>query len=102
MALAPKELMEDWISTLEIEKMMLEKPAGRPTRMMPPRIFFLMRSFLRSRWTLPCERMRLSSTRIAETYCEVMVASATPATPMPKQATVTMLRMMLMTPASVR
>ena len=102
MALAPKALMEDWISTLEMEKMTLEKPAGRPIFMMPPSMLFLMRSFFRSRCTLPWQRTRLSSTSAAETYCEVMVASATPATPMPKKATVTMLRMMLMTPASVR
>ena len=94
--------MEDWIITLEMEKMMLENPAGRPIFMMPPRMGFWMRSFFTSRCTLPWERMRLSVTSAADMYWETMVASATPATPMPKAATVTMLRMMLMTPASDR
>ena len=102
MALAPKELMEDWISTLEMEKMVLESPAGRPMRMISRTLAPCMRSAFMSRCTLPCERMRLRSTSTAEMYCATMVAIATPATPMPKKATVTMLSTMLTAPASDR
>ena len=82
--------------------MMLENPPAGPIFMMPPRMAFGCAAFSHPDAPLPWERMRLSVTSAADMYWETMVASATPATPMPKAATVTMLRMMLMTPASDR
>ena len=48
MTTEPKELMEDWISTLEMENMVDCSPAGMPTRMISNILSRCSRSAFRS------------------------------------------------------
>src|SRR5699024_5055538 len=57
---------------------------------------------LKSRWQGPSIFIRHSRTRIAETVWEMMVASATPATPMWNTMTKNRFKKTLMTPARVK
>ena len=82
-----KELMEDWISTLEMENRLPWNPAGRPTLRISFIARFSMRSARRFRCTRPSEWIRHRMTSTALMICEIMVASATPATSMWKTMT---------------
>ena len=50
MAREPKELMELWMSTLEMEKEQPWMPAGRPMRAMPHSLSFFRHRLFRSTW----------------------------------------------------
>ena len=102
MAVELKELMEDWITTLEMENTMPWNPAGRPTWAMRFTVRLSRPSCFRSSRSRPLSRSRQTATSTAERYWEMMVARATPATlrwqTMTKNRFSTALRM----PAAVR
>ena len=97
-----KELREDWITTLDREKMTPWTPAGRPTWRIRLTIRHFSPSLRRSRWSAPSSRIRQRTTRMAERYWEMMVAIATPSTSIPKPTTKTRLSPALTMPAAVR
>ena len=102
MTCEPKELTEDWISTLERLNTIPCRPAGRPMRSIWPSWLRWNFRCLKSRWQGPSIFIRHSRTRTAETVWEMMVASATPATPMWNTMTKNRFKKTLMTPARVK
>ena len=90
------------MTTLDRENTTPWNPAGRPTWMMRSITFRSMRSCLRSTRRGPISSIRHRSTRKAETYWEMAVAVATPATSMWKMITVTRLSTTLMIPRTSR
>ena len=102
MAAAPKELMADWMSTLEMENMLLCSPAGMPMRRIIESERRSMRVFFGSKRTSPWLVMRLASTSAALMVSLTTVAMATPATPSLSPATSATLRTTLTRPLTVR
>ena len=98
MAMAPKEFTEDWISTLEMEKMAPCRPAGRPILAMFRSLSLWMASLWRSRRHMPSRPIRHFKTMPAEITWEITVAVATPATPILKMITKIRFRITFTTP----
>ena len=102
MAMEPKELTEDWIKTLEIEKIAPCNPAGRPIFAMSISLSFVIFSLsFRSRYGAS-ERTRHWTISAAETHWEMTVARATPATPIENAITKIRFSTTLMIPAVKR
>ena len=87
MAMEPKELTDDWISTLDMEKIAPCIPAGRPTRTICVSFPDTIRSFVRCSFMAPFSFIRLRIIRPADTHSEITVAQATPSTPIPSWIT---------------
>ena len=98
----PKLLTVDWISTLEMENTMPCRPAGRPTLAICQTLPMSSRSFFSSTLMAPSLRIRHSSTSAAEMTWEMIVASATPDTPMWNTITNSKFSSTFTTPAMVR
>ena len=98
----PKEFTEDCITTLEIENTKLCSPAGRPTLSIASILSLCMRICLISRCRQLSVLTRLSTTNMADMYCETDVAMATPATPNLKFTTVITLSITFIMPAMVK
>ena len=98
----PKELMDDWMTTLERLNTVLCKPAGRPIFRICSRAPLWKPRCRRSRWRAPSSRMSRMVTMIAETVWLMMVASATPATLIWKRMTNTRFSTTLMMPDTAR
>ncbi len=98
----PKELVRDWIIIMAKEKMAWVRPLGRPSCTS----FFTKSPLGRRVWrfTVSTSFMRISRHRHSapETAWAIMVAQATPATPIWKPATNQMSSMMLSTQATMR
>ena len=102
MAMDPKELTEDWISTLDMEKMAPCMPAGSPIFTIRFSFFGWIRSSLRFSFSAPGASIRLFSTRRADTCSEMTVAHPTPSTPIPSPMTKNRFSATLTTPAMNR
>ena len=102
MAVEPKELMEDWITTLDRENTIPWNPAGSPTCRIRLTIRLSRRSFRRSRCRGPWSLIRQLTTSRADTAWEMMVARATPATLIWNTMTNSRFSATLVTPAMAR
>ena len=98
----PKELMEDWMTTLERLNTVLCSPAGRPMSKICFSVPAWKASRRRSSRSAPSSRTSIPVTSSADTVWLIMVASATPATLMEKPMTTTRFSTTLMTPAAAR
>ncbi len=101
-ARSPKELTEDWITTLDMEKSEPWMPAGRPMRMILLRAFPSKRIRLKSSRTASFRLTRSRTTSTEASTCESAVARPTPFTPMPRQITKKMFIATFRTPAMVK
>ena len=98
----PNELMEDCISTLEILKITPCKPAGSPTRNIPNSLSLWKDNSFSRKCKTPSDFSKLSNIKPADIACAIIVASATPATPICKTMTKNKLKITLTTPATVK
>ena len=98
----PKELMEDWMTTLERLNTVLCSPAGRPMSKICFSVPAWKASRRRSSRSVPFSRTSIPVTSSADTVWLMMVASATPATLMEKPMTKTRFSTTLMIPAAAR
>jgi len=102
MAMDPKELIEDWISTLDIEKIAPWNPAGSPIFMICFTLDSVILIFSRHRRYAESERARHCTISTAEMHSDTTVAVATPATPIEKTITKTRFSTTLTAPANSR
>ena len=102
MAMEPKELTDDWISTLEMEKTAPCIPAGRPILAILLSFTLLIRRSRSLSLKAPSLFTRHQSTRPAEITWEITVARATPATSIFREITKNRFRTTFTTPAAVR
>ena len=97
-----KEFTADWISTLEIEKRLPCRPAGRPMRIISFALFQSTRHSLISRRMTPWVRMRQASTSAMLMTWLTTVAMATPATSIWNRMTRSIFSSTFTSPASIR
>ena len=102
MTMYPKELTEDWISTLETEKIQPWSPAGSPMVKIFPRTRRSMVRHRRLRRRADSSFIRVRAMRMAEMAFEILVAMATPATPRLQTSTKNRFSTTFTIPAAIR